>query len=142
MTFLVGTRRLVDVCVLVVEGAAAVRDVVVLALELSGARVIAVDSAVEGLAVLEREMPDVIVTSLSMPGHDGYWFLREVRSLPAERGGRTPMAAFTGSTAREDRLKALSGGPDGRTPGGRRGRCAAEPPREDARPDPLAPIRG
>jgi CheY-like chemotaxis protein len=110
MSFLDKTPRLDDVCVLVIEDAAAVRDVVVVALELSGARVIAVDSALEGLAVLKREMPDVIVTSLTMPGHDGYWFLRQVRSLPAERGGRTPVAAFTGCTTREDRLKALRAG--------------------------------
>ena len=107
MSCLDETRRLDDVCVLVVEHAATVRDVVVIALELSGARVIAVDSAVEGVAVLKRERPDVIVTSLTMPDHDGYWFLRQVRSLPAEQGGRTPAAAFTGCTTREDRLKAL-----------------------------------
>lgn len=110
MSILDETPRLDDVCVLVVEDAATVRDVVVMALELSGARVIAVDSALEGLAVLEREMPDVIVTSLTMPGHDGYWFLRQVRSLPDARGGRTPVAAFTGCTTREDRLKALRAG--------------------------------
>jgi CheY-like chemotaxis protein len=73
-------------------------------------RVLAVDSAVKGLVVLKRERPDVLVSSLTTPDHDGYWLIRQVRRLPALQGGSTPAAAFTGCTTREDRLKALRAG--------------------------------
>ncbi len=110
MSFWDGSPRLDGVRVLVVEGEPYVREVVVEALGLCGARVSAVDSAVKGLAVLKRERPDVLVSSLTMPDHDGYWLIRQVRSLPGLEGGDTPAAAFTGCTTREDRLNALRAG--------------------------------
>ena len=105
-----GTPRLNSVRVLLVERLPHVREVVAEALGLCGADVIGVDSAVEGLAVLKLERPDVLVSSLAMPDKDGYWLIRQVRDLPAEEGGDTPAAAFTGCTTREDRLKALRAG--------------------------------
>jgi CheY-like chemotaxis protein len=110
MSFWDESPRLDGVRVLVVEGVSHVREVVVEALELSGASVIAVDSAVKGLEALERERPDVLISSLAMADHDGYWLIRQVRSLPGMEGGNTPAAAFTGCTTREDRLKALRAG--------------------------------
>ena len=110
MSFWDGTPRLDGVRVLVVEDVSLVREVVVEALRQCGARVIAVDSAIEGLMVLKRERPDVLVSSLAMPDHDGYWLIRQVRSLPPRDGGGTPAAAFTGCTTREDRLNALRAG--------------------------------
>jgi CheY-like chemotaxis protein len=110
MSFWDGSPRLDDVRVLVVEDLPHVRDMVSEALELWGASVIAVDSAVEGLEALKRERPDVLISSLAMPDHDGYWLIRKVRSLSDEQGGNTPAAAFTGCTTREDRLKALRAG--------------------------------
>jgi CheY-like chemotaxis protein len=84
--------------------------VVAEALGQCGAQVIAVDSAVEGLTVLKVERPDVLVSSLAMPDKDGYWLIRQIRDLPADEGGDTPAAAFTGCTTREDLLRALRAG--------------------------------
>lgn len=110
MSFWDANPRLDGVRVLVVEDGPHVRDLVVDALGLCGARVIAVDSAVEGLVALKRERPDVLVSSLAMPDHDGYWLIRQVRNLPPLDGGNTPAAAFTGCTTREDRLNTLRAG--------------------------------
>ena len=110
MTVWGGSPRLDGVRVLVVEAVPHVRGVVVEALALCGASVIAVDSAAKGLEMLERERPDVLISSLAMADHDGYWLIRQVRSLPERKGGHTPAAAFTGCTTREDRLKALRAG--------------------------------
>ena len=110
MSHVNGTRRLEGVRVLLVERLPDVRDVVVEALGQYGAQVMAVDSAVEGLAMLKLERPDVLVSSLAMPDKDGYWLIRQVRELAAEEGGDTPAAAFTGCTTREDRLRALRAG--------------------------------
>ncbi len=110
MSFWDESPRLDGVRVLVVEGLHDVRAVVSEALELWGASVIAVDSAVKALEALERERPDVLISSLAMPEHDGYWLIRQVRSLSDAKGGNIPAAAFTGCTTREDRLKALRAG--------------------------------
>jgi hypothetical protein len=52
-----------------------------------GARVFAAGSARAGLAVLERERPDILVCDISMPEEDGYAFVHRVRGLAPERGG-------------------------------------------------------
>jgi CheY-like chemotaxis protein len=105
-----GTPRLDGVRVLLVEGAPLVREVVVDVLRQCGAHVTAVDSAVAGLAILKRERPDALVSSLSMPDKDGYWLIREVRKLPPDQGGDVPAAAFTGLTTPEHRLATLRAG--------------------------------
>ncbi len=105
-----GTPRLEGVRVLLVEDERHVRDAVADALEQCGARVTAVDSAVTGLAMLKREKPDALVSSLSMPDKDGYWLIREVRRLPPDQGGAVPAVAFTGRTTAADRVAALKAG--------------------------------
>jgi len=105
-----GTPRLDGVRVLVVEGGPQVRELVSDALGQCGARVTAVDSAVKGLDMLKREKPDALVSSLSTPDKDGYWLIRQVRSLAPDQGGDVPAAAFTGWTTEEDRLNALRAG--------------------------------
>jgi len=104
------TPRLEGVRVLVVDGVAAVRDLVRDALEQCGAQVTAVGSASEALGLVKRQRPDVIISSIRMPEKDGYWLIRRVRSLPPDQGGRTPAVAFTGCTTKEDRLNALRAG--------------------------------
>ena len=105
-----GAPRLDGVRVLLVEDAPQVRDVVTDILAQCGAQVTAVESAVAALAVLKRERPDALVSSLSMPDKDGYWLIREVRKLPPDQGGDVPAAAFTGLTTTEDRLATLRAG--------------------------------
>jgi CheY-like chemotaxis protein len=105
-----GSPRLDGVRVLLVEDAPRVREVVADVLGQCGARVTAVDSAVAGLALVKRERPDALLSSLSMPDKDGYWLIREVRKLPPDQGGDVPAAAFTGLTTAEDRLAALQAG--------------------------------
>ena len=105
-----GTPRLDGVRVLLVERHRDVSEIVAEALGQCGAQVIAVDSALEGLTQFKRERPDVVVSGLSLPDKDGYWLIRQIRDLPADEGGDTPAAAFTGCTTREDRLKTLRAG--------------------------------
>jgi len=105
-----GTPRLDGVRVLVVESVPHIGELVAAALGQCGARVTAVNSAVEGLAVLKRERPDALVSGLSMPDKDGYWLIREVRNLAPDQGGTVPAAAFTGCTSFKDRLSALRAG--------------------------------
>ena len=110
MSALCTAARLDGIRVLVVEDVPPVREVVVDALEQYGAIVTAVPCAVEGLRLLQQERPHAFLTSLSMPGEDGYWLIRQVRSLPREHDRTTPAVAFTGQTTEEDRLDVLRAG--------------------------------
>jgi CheY-like chemotaxis protein len=102
--------RLDGIRVLVVEDVSSIRELVVETLTQHGAQVTAVDSAVDGLDLLQREAPDALLTSISMPGEDGLWLIRQVRSLPPERGCATPAAAFTGRSTARDRRDILRAG--------------------------------
>jgi CheY-like chemotaxis protein len=45
-----------------------------------------------------------------MPEQDGYSFIRQVRSLPRDKGGDTPAAALTAYARDIDRRQALAAG--------------------------------
>jgi CheY-like chemotaxis protein len=102
--------RLDGVRVLVVDDTPYVLRVVADILTEDGAKVIAVGSAEEALAVLQWERPDVLLSDLAMPGKGGYWLIKQIRALPAERGGATPAAALTGLTGPEHRASVLRAG--------------------------------
>ncbi|HEV2911889.1 MAG TPA: PAS domain S-box protein [Pyrinomonadaceae bacterium] len=99
-----------DLKILIVDDEQDTRELLIVLLTNYGARVVSAASAAEGLEFLEREGPDVMVCDIGMPGEDGYSFIRKVRSLPAERGGRTPAAALTAYAREEDRMRALMAG--------------------------------
>jgi PAS domain S-box-containing protein len=96
--------------VLVVDDEEDTRFLVRSILERCAARVTTAASAVEGLAVLQRLRPDVLLSDLGMPEEDGYALIAKVRALPAEQGGRTPAAALTAYARAEDRMKVLRSG--------------------------------
>jgi CheY-like chemotaxis protein len=62
------------------------------------------------MAAIERARPSVVLSDIEMPGEDGYDFIRRLRALPAERGGRLPAAALTAYARSEDRRRALQAG--------------------------------
>jgi CheY-like chemotaxis protein len=64
-----------------------------------GAFVTAVASAAAAARALKHMRPDVVVTDLSMPGHDGLWLVRWVRQRELKTGDRIPTIAIT---ARDD----------------------------------------
>ena len=45
-----------------------------------------------------------------MPGEDGYALIAQVRSLPANEGGRTPAIALTAYARPDDRARVLLAG--------------------------------
>jgi CheY-like chemotaxis protein len=45
-----------------------------------------------------------------MPGEDGYWLIREVRSLGGDHGGHIPAVALTAYATEADRERALAAG--------------------------------
>jgi PAS domain S-box-containing protein len=102
--------HLVGLRVLVVEDEADARALVCEVLEGSGCVVTTASTADEALAAIAREVPDVMLSDIGLPGESGYDLMRRVRALPPDRGGRIPAAAITAYARGEDRIKALSAG--------------------------------
>ena len=100
-------KELQGLTVLIVDDEADTRDMLCELLEQCGSSVLRASSAKEGLSVLDRASPRVIVCDIGMPDSDGYWFIEEVRKRPANEGGRTVAVALTAYAAPEDRRRAL-----------------------------------
>ena len=103
-------KPLDKVRVLVVDDDEDSRDLIRVTLELQGAVATCVAGAREGLLEIQRSVPNVVVSDLSMPDEDGHAFLRKVRALPRDRGGRIPAVALTAMTTREARVASREAG--------------------------------
>jgi two-component system cell cycle response regulator DivK len=76
-----------------------------------GYRVLEAESAEDGLAIVTRERPALILMDIQLPGIDGIEALRRLR---ADAGTRTiPVLAVTASAMTQDRQKILAAGFDG-----------------------------
>jgi CheY-like chemotaxis protein len=98
--------------VLIVDDERETRECLQVALEQYGAAVLAVGSAAEALAALDRQGIDVLVSDLAMPGEDGYSLIRKVRERPGERGATIPAAALSAHVRAEERAHAVLAGFD------------------------------
>ena len=74
------------------------------------ARVTAVASAQEALSEIKRARPDVLVSDIAMPVHDGYQLIEEVRALEVNQTKTIPAVAITAYAREEDRRRALAAG--------------------------------
>jgi PAS domain S-box-containing protein len=96
--------------VLIVDDEVDARVLLTAMLEKCGAEVLSAESAKEGLELIERWRPDVLIADIGMPVEDGYGLIRKVRALSKERGGQTPALALTAYARTEDRVRAISEG--------------------------------
>ncbi len=96
--------------VVVVDDQADHRFLVACILESYGATVKPCESADEALSAIRESPPDVIVSDIRMPEHDGYWLIQTVRHLEPDQGSRTPAIALTARTSPEERQRALDCG--------------------------------
>jgi CheY-like chemotaxis protein len=71
--------------------------------------VVAIDGA-EGLALVRRERPDLVLCDLQIPSIDGYEVARQIRADPALRA--TPLLAVSAFSMIGDRDKGLAAGFD------------------------------
>lgn len=102
--------KLKDLRILVVEDDVDTRDLLAAVLLQHGAEVIAVNSSASALPEVERVKPDLIISDIGMSGENGYQFMRKVRSLDPEAGGRIPAIALTAYAGSRDRRRALLAG--------------------------------
>jgi CheY-like chemotaxis protein len=97
---------------LIVDDSEDAREMVAALLSTRGADVLTAESVDAALATLERQLPDVIVSDLSMPGRSGLDLIERVRSRPADQGGRIPAVALTAYAGPEDRRRSILAGFD------------------------------
>lgn len=108
-----GKRLLNGVKILVVEDDQDSREVLQLFLEQSGAVVKSAESANKAMSLLRenpRELFDVIISDLAMPDVDGYSLIKQIRSLPKEKGSKIPALALSAFASNENKQKAISAG--------------------------------
>jgi CheY-like chemotaxis protein len=103
-------RALDGVRVLLVEDTDDTRELLAFALEHCAAVVTTAASATEALESFQRDRPQILVTDLAMPYHDGYWLLRQVRALAP--GAAVPAVALTAFTERYSKDQVLAAGFD------------------------------
>ena len=101
---------LAGLTVLVVDDEADARQLVEQLLRDADAEVHTAASAAEALILVESVRPDVLLSDIGMPECDGYEFIRQVRALAAENGGRTPAVALTAFARTEDRIRTMVAG--------------------------------
>jgi signal transduction histidine kinase/CheY-like chemotaxis protein len=104
MTSLEGLR------VLIVDDELDARELVTIMLERGGAQMKSACCSNEGIEIIRTWRPHVLIADIGMPDEDGYGFIKRVRELTDEQGGRTPAVALTAYARAEDRLRALSAG--------------------------------
>ncbi|HST23157.1 MAG TPA: ATP-binding protein [Blastocatellia bacterium] len=96
--------------VLIVEDQADAREMLQVMLTQFGAEVRVSGSAREALKMLERWLPEILVSDIGMPDEDGYALIQKIRELMPESGGQIPAIALTGYARPEDREQLLSAG--------------------------------
>lgn len=104
------TLHLEGICVLVVDDEHDARKLIQRVLTECRAKVFTAANANEGLAMLKQHKPDVLISDIGMPETDGYEFLRHVRRLLPEKGGKVPAIALTAFARSEDRTRAMMAG--------------------------------
>ena len=97
--------------VLIVDDDPASRDTMAQVLGIAGAQTQAAASSTEALEALRAFRPDVLLSDVHMHGGEGYFLIRAVRALPAERGGCLRAAALTAREG-EDTASAVAAGYD------------------------------
>jgi CheY-like chemotaxis protein len=105
-----GHCLLAGVRVLVVDDETDARDFVTKMLQDQGAVVTAAESAAEGLEVLARAVPDVLLCDVGMPTEDGLTFIGRIRQSDRASIASVPALAVTGYAREQDRQQALRAG--------------------------------
>ena len=108
----VAPRKLEGLRLVVVDDEEEAREIVTTILAEAGARTITTASVDEAIAAVLRERPDAVVSDIGMPGKSGLDLVRELRSLPASLGGKTPALALTALVREHERQRILRAGFD------------------------------
>jgi DNA-binding NarL/FixJ family response regulator len=96
--------------ILVVDDDSILRKVLQNSLEQKGYQVISVGSGKEALIKFNQDIPDIIVSDISMPEMDGFEFCRQLRSQPS--GKLIPFIFLSAKNELDDRIQGHTIGAD------------------------------
>ena len=96
--------------ILVVDDDLTLRKVLQNSLEQKGYQVVSVGSATEALIKFSQDIPDLIVSDVSMPEMDGFEFCRQLRSQPS--GKLIPFIFLSAKNELDDRIQGRTIGAD------------------------------
>jgi DNA-binding response OmpR family regulator len=92
--------------VVVIEDNATTRHIIKHILAKQGIHAIAAHDGEEGVEIVKRTLPDMVLIDIYMPGMDGFEALRRLKKSPETR--HIPCVLLTGSKEKEDVLKGLA----------------------------------
>jgi CheY-like chemotaxis protein len=92
--------------ILLVEDDPPTSELFKMILECTGGLVSVAESAGQALRLLDRVIPDVLVSDIAMPGRDGFWLIGQLRKRRAEHGGAVPAIGVTAGDYRPEDLLA------------------------------------
>ncbi|MBD1843233.1 response regulator [Cyanobacteria bacterium FACHB-63] len=96
--------------ILVIDDSCDSREFAAFVLSQAGSEVTVVDSAKAALHMLSNSCPDVIICDIGLPEMSGYEFIQQLRSRPAEQGGRVVAIALTSYASDDDQKLAIESG--------------------------------
>lgn len=99
--------------ILIVEDDVDARELLRYVLEAEQTTISVAASAQDAIAQIKLSIPDLIISDISMPGMDGYSFIRYIRTVQPHH---IPAIALTANVREEDRLSAISAGFDSHLP--------------------------
>ena len=102
--------RLRGITILFLEDHRDTREMYASHLRRQGALVYEASTAQMGMLELQDKKPDILLVDLELPDVDGVQFVKAVRQLKPEEGGKTPAVALTVHNTPEARAKTLTGG--------------------------------
>ena len=97
--------------ILTVDDSRAMRDMLRHSLMAAGFRVLQAEDGLQGLEMLETEIPDVIVTDINMPRMDGFGFIEALRGHESRRA--VPVLVLTTEVDVEKKQRAREVGATG-----------------------------
>ncbi len=92
--------------ILVIDDEAAIRDSLRMILEYEDYRFLGASSGQEGLALCQRERPDLVLLDIKMPGMDGMDVLRSLKAADES----LPVVMISGHGSRADTVDAIKSG--------------------------------
>ncbi len=106
-----GNGLLNNLTILAVEDDADSLEVLTLMLTLQGSAIATATSVSEAKAkLIESDLPQLIISDISLPDQTGFDLIQWIRALPPEQGGSLPAIALTGYAAQDDKLQITAAG--------------------------------
>ena len=96
--------------ILLVEDNPMNRDMLTRRLVKRGFDVVTAEDGLQGVDVARRDLPDLVLMDMSLPGIDGWEATRRLKAVDATRA--IPVIALTAHAMSDDRAKALAAGCD------------------------------